>query len=63
MEWHAGGWDIEVEFGQNGEAVFWGEDASGATISGQLGSHDELTKALIRLSQTRELERRNLERP
>lgn len=52
LEWHCGGWDLEVEFDPNGLGEFWGEDhTKGQQISGSIDFPEDLTLALKALSE------------
>lgn len=51
LEWHCGGWDIDVEFEPGRIAEYWGENhTTGQLIDGIIGNHKELTDAIKTLN-------------
>lgn len=51
LEWHCGGWDLEVEFSPDGPAEYWGKDhIERQDINGPVELHEDLTLALKTLS-------------
>ena len=54
LEWHTGGWDIEIEFVGGGRCIYWGQDhRSDTEITGGLQDLGQLRNALAVMTARR----------